>query len=294
MLGGHLKVFDYMHHVRASGIFEPILYLTAISTHSPREWLPQDTEIVDRAVDADAYFVGGFNWQLLDEAGVDLSAKPVVNLLQGLRHAASGDPRTAFLSRPALRICVSPAVYERVRESGLANGPLAMIRNGIDLDYLSGFAREGKHRRVFIAGSKNPQAASALASELRARGVENECCIELLPRAAFLSRMSACDVVVALPDPQEGFFLPPLEAMAMGCAVVLPNCPGASSYADDRRTCLSPPFEIGAIAAAVSELLADGDMFARIRDAGMEIAAKHSLTRERTEFTAAMREYVSC
>ena len=131
MLGGHLKVFEYMHHVRASGLFDPVLYLTPDSTQSPREWLPQDTPIFERPIDADAYFVGGFNWRILDGAGVDVSRKLVVNLLQGLRHGAAGDPRQAYLSRPALRICVSPAVYESVRESGLCNGPIAMIRNGI-------------------------------------------------------------------------------------------------------------------------------------------------------------------
>lgn len=293
MLGGHLKVFEYMHHVHASGLFEPILYLTPESTQSPREWLPQGTTIVDRPVDADAYFIGGFNWRLLDQAGVDLHAKPVVNLLQGLRHAAAGDARREFLSRPALRICVSPAVYDGVRESGLANGPLVMIRNGIDLEYLARMRAPVKRRCAFIAGSKQPQAAQGLAADLAAHGIDSEVCVEIVPRDVFLSRMSGCDIVVALPDPQEGFFLPPLEAMAMGCAVVLPHCPGASSYAHDRRTCLSPPFEIGSIAGAVAELRGDDELLARIRDAGTEVALQHSLGRERAEFTAALRSYLA-
>lgn len=292
MLGGHLKVFEYMHHVRASGFFEPILYLTPESTQSPGEWLPQGTAIVDAPVEAQAYFIGGFNWRVLDEAGVDLRDKPVVNLLQGLRHAAPGDARREFLSRPALRICVSPAVYDGVRESGLITGEVAMIPNGIDLEYLSRVRAREKRRCVFIAGSKQPHAAQAFAAELATRGIDCDLCVDIVAREVFLSRMSSCDIVAALPDPQEGFFLPPLEAMAMGCAVVLPHCAGASSYAFDRRTCLSPALEVAALLAAIAELRADGRLLSRLRDGGMQIAAEHSLSRERAEFTAAFRRYL--
>jgi glycosyltransferase involved in cell wall biosynthesis len=115
----------------------------------------------------------------------------------------------------------------------------------------------------------------------------------MLERDDFLLRMAACDVVVALPDPQEGFFLPPLEAMAMDCAVVLPECPGASSYAIDRRTCLTPAFETGAIADAVAELRSDAALTAHIREQGAAIALEHSLARERAEFTDALRDYLA-
>lgn len=293
MLGGHLKVFEYLHHVRASGLFEPVLYLTQNSTQSPLEWLPEGTEIVNRPIDAHAYFVGGFNWRLLDEAGVDLSGKPVINLLQGLRHGAAGDSRQVFLSRAALRICVSPAVYESVLKTGLANGPLVTIPNGVDVTALAGAAPKNKARRVFIAGVKNVPAARNLAYELERRGVSYDLSQEMLARSEFLSRMGTCDIVVALPDPLEGFFLPPLEAMAMGCAVVLPQCPGASSYAVHRKTCLAPDFETCEVANAVEELRADEALRTRLQAAGRAMAGEHSLDRERNAFISALRGYMA-
>lgn len=293
MLGGHLKVFEYMHHVRASGLFEPVLYLTLDSTQSPRQWLPGGAEIIDAPVEADAYFVAGFNWRILEAAGIDLRAKPVVNLLQGLRHTAAGDPRREFLSRPALRICVSLPVYKAVRDAGLANGPLVLVRNGIDVERLHAIHAGPKRRCVFIAGAKNAAAARTLGDTLTRSGIECEVCDVLLERDAFLARMGACDIVVALPDPNEGFFLPPLEAMAMGCAVVLPNCLGASSYAIDRVTCLSPPFELQAVADAAAELRANDALRLRIREEAGAIASRHSLERERSEFIAALQNYVT-
>ena len=293
MLGGHLKVFDYMHHVRALGAFEPVLYLTPNSTQSPREWLPSGTAILDRPVDAHAYFVAGFNWNLLDEAGVDLSGKPVVNLLQGLRHGIAGDPRTAFLSRPALRICVSPPVERAVRATGLANGPIATIRNGIDTAQLAAFGASARDPRVFIAGIKDPDAARQIAAALQSRGVPYDLCVESLPREPFLRRMAACRVALTLPDPHEGFFLPPLEAMAMGCAVVLPHCPGASSYCIDGQTCLSPPPGIEAAANAAALLHEDAALRERLRAGAADAVRRHSLENERAEFGAALRAYVS-
>ena len=67
MLGGHLKVFDYANHVAASGLFDPVLYLTPESTaQPPSALLPSEIRIVRDVVSADAYFVAGFNWEILD------------------------------------------------------------------------------------------------------------------------------------------------------------------------------------------------------------------------------------
>lgn len=291
LLGGHLKVFDYLKHVAASGLFEPVLFLTPDSTASPQEFLPEGVRTVRSPVEADAYFVAGFNWRILDEAGVNLAERPVVNLIQGLRHASPGDPRGAYLPRPALRICVSPSVFAAVEATGLTNGPLVSIPNGIDLQFLTAF-KTAKRDCVFIAGAKNPQLAHELAQLLARDSIASDVSDELIERKAFLARMASCAIAVALPAPDEGFFLPALEAMALECAVVLPQCEGAASYAIDGKTCLSPQYSAQALAACVRLLRANSALAAGLRHAAKLIAAEHSLQREREQFISALRAYV--
>ena len=291
MLGGHLKVFDYLHHVAASDIFEPVLYLTPESTASPAEYLPDVVRTVRTPIEADAYFVAGFNWRILDEAGVNLAERPVVNLIQGLRHALPGDPRGAYLPRPALRVCVSPAVFAAVEATGLANGPLVSIPNGIDLQSLAAF-KTAKRDCVFIAAAKNPQLAHELAQLLARDSIAADVSYELIEREAFLARMAACAIAVTLPAPDEGFLLPALEAMALECAVVLPQCEGAASYAIDGKTCLSPQYSAQALAACVRLLRANSALAAGLRHAATLMAAEHSLQREREQFIGALRAYV--
>ena len=77
-----------------------------------------------------------------------------------------------------------------------------------------------------------------------------------LPREAFLSRLAAARVVVFLPWEAEGCFLPALEAFALGCLVVCPDCIGNRQFCRDRETCLRPPYALGSIVAAVETAMA--------------------------------------
>ena len=93
-------------------------------------------------------------------------------------------------------------------------------------------------------------------------------------------------VAVPLPHPTEGFFLPGLEAMALGCPLVMPDCRGNGEYAMDDGNCLMPAAEPGALAAAVERLLADPALAARLVVAGQETAARDLLASEREAFAA--------
>jgi glycosyltransferase involved in cell wall biosynthesis len=290
MLGGHLKVFDYLRHVAASGLFEPVLFLSPESTMTPpRDLVPEAIRIVREPIDAQAYFIAGFNWRMLDERGVNLSGKTVVNLIQGLRHAMPGDPRGAYLSRPAMRICVSQAAEQALRKTQLVAGELITIPNGIDLEYLARFAVKEKRPGVFVGGLKNPAVAQALGQTLQSKGVGVDVCLDLVAREEFLTRMGRQKIAVLLPHPFEGFFLPALEAMAMGCVPVLPHCEGAAAFCIDGETCLTTTSTAESLQSAVERLLNDSRLQARIvRGASMK-AAEHSLARERELFTGVLR-----
>jgi glycosyltransferase involved in cell wall biosynthesis len=75
--------------------------------------------------------------------------------------------------------------------------------------------------------------------------------------------------VFALPSWVEGSQLPPMEAMACGCAVATTNVGGISDYAVAGKTCLvSPPRHPEALARNIIDLLEDDDMRIRISEAG--------------------------
>lgn len=292
-LGGHLKVFDYLAHVAASGLFEPRLYL-APGSIDPGPSLVADTiERTATLVEADAYFVAGFNWNMLDQAGIDTTQKPVVNLVQSMLHTKPEDPRYSFLGRPALRICVSSAIAEAVAAIPHVSGPIVAIPNGIDLTYLAQFATVEKDDRIFIAGAKNGMMAQDVANMLSARGVAVDLCIELVPRDAFLARMASCTVAIVLPHPDEGFLLPALEAMALGTTIVIPHTVGPASYCIDGKTCFATEYSAEALCAGAMRLREDQELRARLRRAGLREAAAHSLADERRRFIEVLREYVA-
>ena len=289
--GGHLKVFDYLGHAASASWLAPRLYLAPGSDEAlARSLTPPGVEPAGALAQADLYFVAGLDWALFDEAGLDLSDAPVVNLIQHVWHAHEGNPRRQYLSRPALRICVSPEVAAAI--APLANGPVLTIPNGVDLQRLTNAAATPAPR-VFIGGLKNPGEAKACAAALTAAGAEVDLCLQPIARDAYLARMVACQVSVLLPNPLEGFYLPALEAMALGSVPVVPDCVGARSFCLDGVNCRVPAYRTEAICAAAVRLLRDEDARRRLRREGFATAAGHGLQRERDQALEAYRRALS-
>ena len=89
--GGHLKVADYIGHVRSNPAYRPILSLSSRSLPSD---LWDDCDIVGPYFDpklADVLFLAGRDWEAVPK-DIELRV-PVINLIQGLRHADSDDIR---------------------------------------------------------------------------------------------------------------------------------------------------------------------------------------------------------
>jgi glycosyltransferase involved in cell wall biosynthesis len=279
--GGHLKVFDYFNHAKSSNFWVPEIFFTP-SSKPDHPWRCEGGIV--RSFDpngADCLFIAGLDWNALSPfPGVEARI-PVLNLIQHIRHAEPDDPRHAFLSRRAIRICVSPEVADVLESTRRCNGPIHVISNGIDFALLPELrACVG----VFIAGMKRPGLANALCARLRARSVAVECRTELLDRAEFLRCMASARIVVTLPNETEGFFLPPLEAMALGRAVICPDCVGNRSFCIDGETCLMPLAEPLELEAAVMRLISDPGMTELLSAAAAKMSKRFDLKRERADF----------
>ena len=285
--GGHGKVWDYFNHALALG-WDARVYLTPDSVRGPDNpftSVPERIQLQWAPEDADLLFLAGMDWTALAEGQAHA---PVVNLIQHVRHADPALPLRSFLRRPASRICVSAAVARAIQGTDEVVGPVTVIPAALDLAPAAGLRAGPDAAPVLIAALKNPPLGQALADQLRAQGLEVALLQAPLPRAAYLQAMLQAKVVVALPHPTEGFFLPGLEAMGLARAVVMPPCQGSDEYAVAEENCLMPEDSPSALATAVQRLLEQPQLYARLVARGQVTAAAHTQSAERAAFAAVL------
>lgn len=292
--GGHLKVWHYFCHVGASPSHKPGIYFTPGSRRDETNpWYVGGTPFPVLAewnpTDADVLFAAGLDWDAIPES----SRAPVVNLIQGMRHASPDDPRHAFLSRRAVRICVSEEVAEAVSATGRANGPVITIPNAIDDDVSAASAAE-RDIPLLVCGVKNPSLAGLLHDRLSRRGIGVVCQTECVHRDEFLRLLGRAKVAVLLPYESEGCYLPALEAMALGTLVVCPDCIGNRSFCRDGDNSFRPDYTAQAIERAALQACslsaADHD---RMVNRGMQQARSRRLDEERRLFLGVLDEVSS-
>ena len=282
--GGHLKVWDYFNHTKASGIFEPLIYMEPYSLlDGSNPWAANGTTVLTdwMPTQVDALFIGGKDWLAVPED----YKNPVINLVQGIRHA---DPRNllfGFLQRPATRICVSQEVADAITSTGKVNGPVFTIRNGLSTVDFPTPASE-RDIKVLITGYKNPELAAQLASIFETDGIKVQCLTKQIARHDYLSLVARASVTIFLPYESEGFYLPALEGMALGTFVVCPDCIGNRSFCFHEENCLRPPYDIHSIASSCREALArmSSGSAMEILAGGFRQAKAHSLSEERRLF----------
>ena len=279
--GGHLKVFHYFQHASASNFMEPEICFTPESVIEENPWGFVDGRHADAA--PEAYFLAGMDWFTIERLGFDLSGTPVINLVQGVRHADPGTPLYECLQRSALRICVSAEVADAILSTGRVNGPVAVIPAAIEAMPAPG----GQEREVdvVIAGLKNHEMAVEVASVLESRGLVVDLMSGFVPRDEFLLRLGHSRIAVLLPHDREGFFLPPLEAMGTGTAVVVPDCVGNRSFCLAGENCIIPPrYTASSIVDETWALSRDAELQEKLVVASRKTVQLHSLAEERRRF----------
>ena len=280
--GGHGKVLDYIAHADAHPGWEAHVFVHPRSAREGNPFLAHPRGRIGSLSPTgdDVLFLAGEDWAAWEDP--DDASRPVINLVQGVRHATPGTGLRSFLSRKAIRICVSDAVSEAIRSTGEVNGPVHVIPAALSLPESAG--RASPSDGIFIYAHKQPALGAAVMSALRERGLEARLQTELVPRTDFLQRLEAARIAIVLPFAEEGFFLPALEAMALGCAVVTADCKGNRAYLEDGVNALVPALQLEPIMLAVDRLLADEGLRRRLADAGAEMATRFTLQRERSAF----------
>ena len=289
--GGHLKVWNYFRHVEEAEGWQARVYF------SPKSWWDESNPWGLRRAEvlaawepeqADVLFLGGYDWRMLSVGERRSYQRPVVNLIQHVHHADPAHPLYEFLTHRAVRVCVSREVQAAILATGRVNGPTVVIPNGIDLADIP--ALEGRPTDWLLCGLKEGKSrvAKALGKRLAEMGGWGrvETLTKLMPRAEFLAAMARARRVVLLPRETEGFYLPALEAMALGCLVICPDCVGNRSFCRDGFNALVPASsgedDVLAAMEAVRRMSADRE--AVMLGNAAAVAAEHSLARERAAF----------
>jgi GT2 family glycosyltransferase len=197
--------------------------------------------------------------------------------------------------RPEFRyMTISAWNRERLRELGLE---AELIPPGIDLENfrpLPGFTR--REDMVLAIGRSNPlknlpltidawRELAAPRPELCLFGIEPE--LASAPGMRHMQGPSDEQVnelfneatVFVQTSTHEGFALPPLEAMAAGCAVVCTDAHGNRDFCVDGENCLMPDASPQAVSAALATLLGDGELRERLGQAGIQTAKPYAWER---------------
>jgi len=281
--GGHLKFNDYIDHTLSVDWLKPLLFVDP-SSHSRHFWHNHSCLINEyKPQNADILFVAGIDWRALNSfAGIE-DQKPIINLIQHVRHADPDTELYSYLNRRAIRICVSQEVADAITETKVCNGAIYTIPNGIRLTHLKSIENQ-THYDVVIAGLKNPTLANELAVLLTDKGVSVLSLTHQLPRLEYLCKISQAKVIITLPNLREGFYLPALESMDMGIPLVCPDCIGNRSFCRDYDTCLMPSFDASSIVESALILLRNDKLANNIKHNAKIQSGLHSLESERNKF----------
>ncbi|MBN2114836.1 MAG: glycosyltransferase family 4 protein [Acidimicrobiia bacterium] len=309
--GGVVKLFDYAGHARHLGYepvicagkhFRPELPLFRIERFA--ELTPAEGTRWVRAfgysmVEGDRAF---FSWPLQYEVAAErlppgAAPETVIHLVQNTRHANPEwleGSAARLLARPMARIMITREVYEACRPLLNPGSPTRLIPEGHDWGFFYQERHGGPSRPIRVAYTtwKSPlglQVEQALADDGRFvfRSIRGTAA---WPELRDLYHW--CDVFLGFPNPQEGFYLVGLEAMAAGALFVTPDVEGNRAYCRWGENCLRVPFG-GApgYVGALEEIAAmDTAVVQAMRSGGYAVLQNHTLEQERRGFGEFLEE----
>lgn len=232
-------------------------------------------------------FLSGWGWERFIPAKYHASPPfRVIYLVQSFNKFRPEDSRYAGFANPAIRICVSRPLSKKLQSLGIANGPIHTIPACTDIDPLQiiGQNTPSKDIDVLIIGLKNPEMGKSIAESATSLGIHAQLITEILPRTKFIQQLARARITTCLPAAIEGFYLPALEAMALGSLVIVPTAVG-NDYCIDGFNCIVPKYNIHGILEAIKSAIGlspskSGEIIGNAKNT----ALKHNLQREQNAF----------
>lgn len=295
--GAHLTAWNYFQHLKTSGRYEPFAWFSedsALTDANP--WMRERDRIVRewRLADYDAVVLGGRGWEFLTPAEREAPPVPVVQMVLHVNRADPADETFAYLRHPAVRVAITEEIEARLAASGVVAGPVMLNPHGLDAEsFPPARADLDRDLDVLLLGVKRRDVAERVGRALglgsRASPRRGVAVLRPVPRPKLLALMARARVAVLVPNLREGFYRPPLEAMALGALVVCPRFEGNSGVCDPGVNCLMPePTETAIAEAAEEALRMPPARRAAMLDAARVTANRRSLADERARFLEIM------
>lgn len=297
--GGHLKVWDYFNHVKYSTNYTPQIYFEKESKFDDNNpWIKNDIIQLHswNPFDADVLFLAGFDWQNLPKNQSRKWEKPIINLIQGIRHSNPNTPLHDYLQNKAIRICVSQEVKDAIETTKHVNGPIITIPNGIDLlkfpSKLLSF--EQREIDILILGIKNQEFSIDIKNYLENSNLNIKCILNPIPRVNFIEYLSKSKITIFCPKEKEGFYLPALEGMASGTIVICPDCIGNRSFCNNNINCIIPKYSIDDIIFKFKMVMdSKNDFIHKLIYEAKKTSIQHDLTVERNMFLNILNQIIN-
>jgi len=283
--GGHLKVWHYYNHVKASNKHIPNIYFAEDSIwDSSNPWKNEGRLIVDQwsPEKSDIIFLAGTDWRQLPEQERINYSKPIINLVQNIRHVNPSDVRYPFIKNKAVRLCYNIDVYDALKKAN-ANGPVFYIPMGMDFDMANKWRLlDIRPIDVLIVGYKDPEIALTVGLKIKAKRIRVEILTKNIRRSEYIGLLRRSKITLFMPMKEEGYYIPPLEGMAAGTLVICPDRPGVTNDYKDSINCFRPQYDTGHIIEAVDKALKmDKKMRNELLHNGRATLLHHKLSNER-------------
>jgi len=299
LAGGVIKVLDYAEHgVHAgfdvtlwgpdTGADDPLVTslpvmerLTAAAvTHRPLAHFAGATLTREDRV----LFTEPAHGIIVDKAGV--RPDQVVHLVQGTRHATptwNNGLNYRLLHRPFVRIAVSAQVHSAVSAHVNPALPLHLVAEGHDVDYFSFVRTHGDTGRVRVLYSTwKSDLGDRVAALCQDDGIDFAAMRSPQSWPQLRAHYWEADIFLAAPGPEEGFYLPGLEAMAAQCALVMALVGGNEAYARPEHNMIECAFDDAeGHAQAIRRLATSPEQRRDLTAAGAVSATEHQLDSER-------------
>jgi hypothetical protein len=301
--GGVVKVFDYLVHALDLGYDAHVHCPAAAADDDPLFSIPRFRRLRDNprvhfhegircGLDRRDWLL--FSWpphyeQIARGMSNEVAHERVIHLVQNTRHA---NPQFAdgyalrLLARPMARIMVAHEVMHACRPHLNGESSSTTIVEAHDWNYFhrSRSGGWGDLLRVAYTTWK-----SDLGLKVQ-RAMEQPFRFRSIRRTASWTEVREllhwCDVFLCCPGPEEGFYLPGLEAMAAGAIVLTPDVGGNRAYARFGENCVQVPFEdVESTVSALQDVQRwPAGRVHEMRERAYASLTAHTLDRERESF----------
>ena len=233
---------------------------------------------------------------------LDIAPARMVHLVQGTRHANPNwneGKNFRLLHRPMHRIAVTEQVAEAVAPHIDRQYPSHTVVEGHDVEYFSNpnrpAVRTDRPLRVFYTTWKS-DLGDRVARVIR-ESLDYRHSFEFVPVhtptgwPALRDHYHRADVFLGAPGPEEGFYLPGLEALASECVLVMALVGGNAAYCEPGVNMIEADYDDqSSHADALRSLITSPSMLTELRSAGKESVKQHTLAREQREVVKILRE----